>query len=230
MTRHAWLIPIDPAPAVLRATLSVLHDRAITYTVLSPHGVREQLDQDQPAASVVHGGVVSPELFDVQRWLAEFHVPTLVLVEALTDYYEATLLDRGARDVVGLPASTRKLRSRVDALVRPEHHGPLLSDPPGEAVTIADLLEIHPRERTVEVGSQPVKLTRSEFDLLLALVQAQGSVLERQELAKAVGRVHLSDRSLESHISRIRLKLRAAGAPDCIGSVRSVGYRLEATP
>ena len=62
--------------------------------------------------------------------------------------------------------------------------------------------------------------------LLLALALAQGSVLNRRELADAVGAVELSDRALESHISRIRLKLRAAGAPDCIDSVRSVGYRF----
>ena len=230
MTRHAWLIPIDPAPAVLRATLSVLHDSAITYTMISPGEVREQLDEGAPPTSVVHGGIVTPELCDVQRWLAEFYVPTLVLVEALTDRYEAILLDRGARDVVGIPASTSKLRSRVEALVRPPHYGPPHPGPPEGVVTVLDVIEIHPRHRTVEVGGQQVRLTRSEFDLLLALALAQGTVLERHELARATGRVHLSDRSLESHISRIRLKLRAAGTPDCIESVRSVGYRLEATP
>lgn len=226
MTRHAWLIPLDPAPADLRATLGVLNDCGITYTVLSPEDLREQLDQDRPPASILHGGEVSPGLFDAQRWLAEFHVPTLVLVEGLTDHYEASLLDRGARDVVGIPASARKLRSRLDALVR--HPASALSrlTAPG-VVAVPDLLQIHPGQRIVEVGRQQVRLTRSEFDLLLALTLAQGAVLNRREMADAVGKVHLSDRALESHISRIRLKLRAAGAPDCIASVRSVGYRLQ---
>ena len=91
-----------------------------------------------------------------------------------------------------------------------------------------DFIEIHLAQRVVQVRSTQLKLTRSEFDLLLALALAQGSVLNRRELADAVGAVELSDRALESHISRIRLKLRDAGAPDCIASVRSVGYRLQA--
>lgn len=226
MTRHAWLVPIHPAPAALRATLAVLNDCGIAYTVLSPEDLRERLDQEQPPASIVHGGAVSPELFDVQRWLAEFHVPTLVLVENLTDRYEAVLLDRGARDVVGIPASTSKLRSRLDALVRPRHLAVSRPSLPG-VVPVADFMQIHPAQRVVEVGGRQVRLTKSEFDLLLALALAQGNVLERRELADALGKVHVSDRALESHISRIRTKLYAVGAPDCIASVRSVGYRLQ---
>lgn len=54
-------------------------------------------------------------------------------------------------------------------------------------------------------------------------------MVTREELAAAAGKVHLSDRALETHISRVRMKLRAAGAPDYIGSVRAIGYRLRAT-
>lgn len=228
MTRHAWLIPIDPVPALMRATLSVLNDSAITYTVLRPDDVRDQLDIAPPTAAILHGGGICLDLFDVQRWLAEFRVPTLVLVEGLTDRYEASLLDRGARDVVQIPASTSKLRSRLDALLREPPSVAIKRPSPPGSVPVNDFMSIQPAQRVVEVGSQQVRLTRSEFDLLLALALAQGTVLHRRDLAEALGRTHLSDRALESHISRIRLKLRAAGAPDCIASVRSVGYRLQA--
>lgn len=227
MTRHAWLIPLEPAPAALRSTLVVLEDCGARYTVVGPEEVRERLDQDPPSASIVHGGSLTPALFDVQRWLAEFHVPTLVLVEGLTDHYEASLLDRGARDVVAVPASTSKLRSRVEALVRPPVEGPPRPGVP-QTVSVGGLIEIRPRQRAVEVEHQRVELTKSEFDLLLALALNQGDVLTRSELASAAGKAHLSDRALESHISRIRMKLRAAGAPDLIDSVRSVGYRMQA--
>lgn len=226
MTRHAWLIPLEPAPAALRSTLGVLEDCGTRYTVVSPQQVREQLDEQPPAASIVHGGALTPELFDVQRWLAEFHVPTLVLVEGLTDHYEAILLDRGARDVVAIPASHRKLRSRVEALVRPPHVT-AVTPGPTRAVSVGDMIEMNPRQRTVAVGGQPVTLTKSEFDILLTLALNHGDVMTRSELAMATGKTHMSDRALESHVSRIRMKLRAAGAPDCIDSIRSVGYRLQ---
>lgn len=226
MTRHTWLIPLDPAPAAFKTTLDTLEDCAIRYIIVGPELVRERLDQTTPLASIVHGGAITPELMDVQRWLAEFHVPTLVLAERLTDHYEASLLDRGARDVVGLPASTRKLRSRLDALVRSERLTPAGSSLP-DSVSVAGTMDIHLRQRTVDVGSRRVNLTKSEFEILLALALNQGDVMPRAELAVAAGNASLSDRALESHISRIRMKLRAAGAPDCIDSVRSVGYRLQ---
>lgn len=225
MTRHAWLIPLGPAPAALRMTLGALDDCDVSFTTLSPGQVREQLAEHTPPAALVHGGVATSELFDVQRWLAEFHVPTLVLVEGLTDLYEASLLDRGAQDVVAIPVSTRKLRSRLDALLRPVYQGPWRSTSPSSVS--AGSIEIRPRQRTVEVGGHQLNLTALEFDLLMVLAMNQGDVVSRSELAVAVGRAHLSDRALESHISRIRVKLRAAGSLDRIASVRSIGYRLQ---
>lgn len=226
MTRQAWLIPLDPDPGALRTTRSILEDSGVQYTVVEPERVREQLDEVVPSASIVHGGVLTPELFDVQRWLAEFRVPALVLVERLTDHYEASLLDRGARDVVAIPTSSRKLRSRVEALVRPQDEAPPRPSLP-QAVVVGDTIEIQPHQRRVAVKGRLLALTKTEFDLLLALSLNQGDVLTREELAVAAGKPHLSDRALESHLSRIRLKLRAAGAPDCIDSIRSVGYRLQ---
>lgn len=226
MTRQAWLIPLDPAPGALGMTQSILEDSGVRYTVVEPERVREQLDEVVPPASIVHGGVLTPQLFDVQRWLAEFRVPALVLVERLTDHYEASLLDRGARDVVAIPASPRKLRSRVEALVRPQDDAPPRPVLP-RAVAVGDRVEIQPHQRTISVDGRYVTLTKTEFDLLLALALNQGDVLTRSALAAAAGKPHLSDRALESHISRIRTKLRAARAPDFIDSVRSVGYRLQ---
>ncbi|WP_192498638.1 winged helix-turn-helix domain-containing protein [Ornithinimicrobium pratense] len=227
MTRPAWLIPLEAAPAAFKTTLGALKDCSIPYIIVGPELVREQLDQDTPLASIVHGGAITPQLIDVQRWLAEFHVPTLVLVEALTDHYEASLLDRGARDVVGIPASTRKLRSRLDALVRSERIEPVRSSLP-DLISVAGTIDIHLRQRTVDVGTRRVSLTKSEFQILLALALSQGDVVPRSELSVATGKANLSNRALESHISRTRMKLRAAGAPDCIDSVRSIGYRLQA--
>ena len=225
MTGHTWLIPLDPAPAALQATLDVLEDRSTPYTTVDPDLVREQLDRERPLASLVHGGPITPELIDVQRWLAEFEVPTLVLVERLTDDYEASLLDRGARDVVAIPTSSRKLRSRLESLLRFAQEG-LAHPTKPDSLTVAGIIDIHPRQRAVDVEGKRVSFTTTEFDILRALATHQGDVIPRSELAVAVGKMHLSDRALESHISRIRLKLRAAGAPDCIGSVRSIGYRL----
>ena len=67
---------------------------------------------------------------------------------------------------------------------------------------------------------------RDEFELR-ALLRARGRVLRRDTLAEATYGVghHVADRTLDSHVSRMRRKLRQAGC-DPITAVRGVGYRL----
>lgn len=225
MSRRVWLIPIQPSPTQLKATVGVLERHDIDYSLVSPDLVRDRLNHRVPRAGIVHGGAITPILIDVQRWLTEFQVPTLVLAEGLTDHYEATLLDRGARDVVAVPTSTRKLGSRLEALLRPQFERVTRQSLP-MTISVAGLIDIYPRRRAVEVNQVPVDLTKSEFDLLLALALHQGDVVTREELAEVLGHADVSARALESHVSRVRMKLRQAGAADHLDAVRSVGYRL----
>ena len=93
-------------------------------------------------------------------------------------------------------------------------------------VVVGEIVRVAPGSRTVTVGTAEVNLTRTEFDLLLALALRQPDVLTRAELAEAIDRPRTGLRTLDTHISRIRTKLRQAGAPDLLESVREVGYRL----
>ena len=82
---------------------------------------------------------------------------------------------------------------------------------------------------TVTVDGRYLPLTLAEFVLLRELAGHPYQVLSRQRLAAAV-REHASDaapseRSVDTHISRLRAKLRGAGY-DCIKTMRFVGYRF----
>ena len=77
--------------------------------------------------------------------------------------------------------------------------------------------------------STDVRLTRSEFDLLEAMLSEPRRVYTRDELLDRVwGEWHASD-DLTVMISRMRRKLADAGAPHVIETVHGVGYRLSAT-
>lgn len=225
MSDRLWLVPLQPTAALLRVTVGVLERHAINYVVIGPEEVRARLEGGVPAAALIHGGVITALLLDVQRWLTEPAVPTMVLVEGLTDDSEAFLLDRGAYDVVSIPAPARKLGSRIEAVARTLGGGPRLSRLHSKIVVSGDL-KIVPSRRSVTVGVRPVLLSKSEFDLLLALARRPGEVLTRQQLAMVLDRDQLTSRALESHISRIRTKVRRAGGGDRVRSVRGVGYRL----
>lgn len=90
-------------------------------------------------------------------------------------------------------------------------------------------LEVNVANRTVSVGGQPAEVTYQEFELLRVLLEANGRVLSRDELARQLGPSDASttSRRVDIHIHRLRTKLSPlVGAR--IDTVRNVGYRLTA--
>ncbi len=88
-------------------------------------------------------------------------------------------------------------------------------------------LEVNIANRTVSVGGHPTEVTYQEFELLRALLEANGRVLSRDELARQLGPSDASttSRRVDIHIHRLRSKLAPlVGAR--IDTVRNVGYRL----
>ncbi|OLT16610.1 hypothetical protein BJF80_04415 [Serinicoccus sp. CUA-874] len=183
------------------------------------------MSTEQPTTALIRGGCFSTDMVEAQRWLNQREVPTLILVEQLTEQHEALLLGRGAKDVIGLPVSETRLRSRIEAFVR-NHADQPRTDPQEEKP--ADV-HLDLQGRFALASGVPVALTRSELDLLSLLADQSGQVVSRRDLATALGKAQLSDRALESHISRLRLKFQAAGSKRVIESVRGQGYRLIGT-
>ena len=77
------------------------------------------------------------------------------------------------------------------------------------------------------IDGHTLDLTRTEFDLLTAMARTEGKVLAREKLmsaAYAANRV-VSDRTIDSHIRRLRQKLRNVGV-EPVHTVHGVGFRL----
>lgn len=102
--------------------------------------------------------------------------------------------------------------ARPDDLA-PVKVGPLLVDPAG---------------RRVEVRGREVRLTAREFELVSLLATQPGRVFTKKELMRELwgSRGRGSLRTLDSHASRIRVKLRRAGAGDFVVNYREHGYKL----
>ena len=90
-------------------------------------------------------------------------------------------------------------------------------------------LDIDPIARGVWLRGEPLELSKKEFALLRALATELTRVFTREELLRGVWgfRAMGQTRTLDSHASRLRRKLREAGAPVAlIDNVWGVGYRL----
>jgi len=130
--------------------------------------------------------------------------------------------DAGADDFVPRSTGYLELRARLRALLRRsasgQSAGPLRVGP----------LTINPAAHAASIHGNPLKLRRLEYELLLHLAGEPRRVFTKHELLKAVWSypTQVCTRTLDSHASRLRRKLRAEGGEQWVVNVRGVGYRL----
>ncbi len=167
---------------------------------------------------------------ELTRWMRchSSHAGTPILfVTAKTEPEQiATGLDAGADDYVGKPFDTVVLMARVNALLRRKNWLEQPKEKNSPEVKVGDLvLNMETYEGTL--AGQPIELTRSEFRLLLALMQNQGRVLSRESLIEQIQGegVNVVGRTVDTHVFGLRKKLNDHA--DMIETIRGVGYRVK---
>ncbi|MBN9339121.1 MAG: DNA-binding response regulator [Comamonadaceae bacterium SCN 68-20] len=135
-------------------------------------------------------------------------------------------LQSGADDYLVKPFAFSEFLARVQALLR--RSGPRRADDGLGQVQLADL-ELDPRRRRAYRAGRQITLTAQEYSLLALLLQRQGEVLSRNELAEQLWGVSFdSDTNVvEVAVRRLRLKLDHPGEEKLLHTVRGMGYVLE---
>jgi DNA-binding response OmpR family regulator len=129
---------------------------------------------------------------------------------------------RGCDDYLARPFDYQELVERIHAVLRRVR--PRLDD-----VVEAPPVRIDTRTRDVRVDGRRVQLAQKEYELLLYLAREPERVFTKAELLQQVWDYRLigRTRTLDSHASRLRRKLREAGATvELVDNVWGVGYRL----
>ncbi len=134
-------------------------------------------------------------------------------------------LEAGADDYISKPFRPREVVARVRTVLRRMQASPR---PPDEEVLSAGALVLDPASHEARLAEHPLALTHSEFRLLRYLLGHPGRVFDRAQLLAQLGepRPDLVGRNIDVHIRALRLKL--GDHADLIGTVRGVGYRLNA--
>ena len=155
---------------------------------------------------------------------------TPVLMLTARDHVEDRVrgLRNGADDYLVKPFAFSEFLARVQALLR--RCGPRRPDA-GRRLQVADL-ELDPMRRRAWRAGRQIPLTAQEFSLLALMLQRQGEVLSRHELAEQIWGVNFdSDTNvIDVAIRRLRLKLDQPFAHKLLHTVRGMGYVLEAPP
>lgn len=160
-------------------------------------------------------------------------MPVIFLTSKDDELDQALGLAMGADDYIAKPFSQRLLIARIRAILRRQDlakgAGSGASEP-GQAMLERGRLVMDPDRHKVVWGGQEVVLTVTEFMILEALAQRTGVVKSRNQLLDIAYQddVYVDDRTIDSHIKRIRRKFRAVDPSfDAIETLYGVGYRFE---
>ena len=152
--------------------------------------------------------------------------PIIMITARVEDTDKILGLELGADDYVTKPFNPREVLARVRALLRRQQRTQEMA--PVQAIQIG-ALRLDPARYEVTLDGAPLEMTRTEFNLLHALMKNPGYVFTRSELIEsALGYTYESiERTLDSHIKNLRRKIGDnPKEPRYIHTVYGVGYRM----
>ena len=149
-------------------------------------------------------------------------LPVIMVTAKTSEMDMVKGLDDGADDYIKKPFSVMELLSRVKALLRRS------TEETAQQLQVGGI-QLDNARRVVLAEGKSVELTYKEYELLRLFLQHPGMAFTRDQLMEKVwGTDYYGEtRTIDMHIRTLRQKLGACG--EQIGTVRGVGYRLEAS-
>lgn len=161
---------------------------------------------------------------EICRQVREFStVPVIMITARIEEQDRLTGLDIGADDYICKPFSPREVVARVKAVLRRTSQ----STPAGRDYD--ELLQLDRHKMQATLRGKILPLTVVEFHLLQLLAEQAGRVFSRSQLIERIypdGRV-VSDRTIDSHVKKLRRKINDVYERELIHSVYSAGYKFE---
>ena len=218
------ILLVDDDPS-LREVARYALDRA-GFEVIEAGDGRTALDRfARHSVDLVVLDILMPEIdgLEVCRTLRKTSEVPVVFLSSRAEEVDRVLgLELGGDDYLTKPFSPRELVSRVKAVLR-------RTRPEARSTAVeAGGVRLDVDAFRAWAGELEIQLTVTEFRLLEVMVRRPGRVFTRDELVERAyeGPNHVSDRTLDSHIRRIRQKLRE-GDLDPIETVHGLGFRFE---
>lgn len=229
MRRHdPRILVVDDEPDILN--LLDYNLRKAGFKVLSAKDGPEAIDTarlQRPDLILLDIMLPDMEGTEVLKRLKTFdttrHIPVIMLTAKGEEVDKIIGFELGAEDYITKPFSPRELILRVRAVLK---RGAEPAEPAGGKLLSFKELSVDLSRHRVTVKGVEVSLSSQEFKLLSELLGSRGMVLSRDAiLDRAWGRdCFVIPRTVDTHVRRLRSKLRSAGK--YIETVRGAGYRF----
>ena len=220
------VLVVEDSPEYAQLVVTVLRDGGHTVrTAGSIADAERSLSSLPPDLVVLDLTLPDGDGLDLCRTIRETSSAYILMLTGRDDEVDKVVgFKLGADDYVTKPFSPRELGARIEALSRRPRQ-PVTNEV--DERVFGDLV-IRPQARHVEIGGEPVELTRIEFDLLDQLTSNAPQVLSRSQLLESVwgGDWYGDDHVVDVHIANLRKKLAERTDRAIVRTVRGVGYGL----
>ena len=225
---QAKVLVVDDEKSIVEAITYNLEKAG--FRTLTAHDGKRALELAQrEVPDLITLDVMLPELdgWEVCRLLRQDsrtkRIPIIMLTVKNDEADKIVGLELGADDYLTKPFSPKELVARAKAILRRTKEVA-----PDEVMTVG-ALQVDFGKYVVRVKDKPVELTTKEFELLKALLEAKGRVLEREFLLDRVWgleqSMEIETRTVDVHVGQLRKKLKSEAAR--LVTVKNVGYRFD---
>jgi len=152
-------------------------------------------------------------------------IPVIVVSAKVDIDNKVDLLLGGAADYVTKPFNTKELLARIAVQLRNSPKSPAAS-------TLSfDDISLNTDTRIASIGTNEIKLTRTEYAILKLLMQNPAQVITKSRLLDRISEdtPDCTENSLKTHISHLRSKLRKVNGKDYIEAVWGIGFKMKET-
>ena len=223
------ILVVDDEPDIRNVLRLQLTSRG--YSVEEAANGREALEQVQKNAyDLIILDIMMPEMNGVDACAALREIssaPVLFLTAQDQDADKQEAFHSGGDDYLVKPFSNQELFLRVEALVRRYR----VYKGKGEAPTLISSLEVNRERGAVSKHGEPVDVTKTEFELLMYLIENRGTPVSTRALYENVWKekyLPSSANTVMVHILKLRKKLEDDPAnPKLIRTIWGKGYQID---
>ena len=200
------------------------------YTTLPCQNGKEAIDTfslEAPDLIILDIGMPEMDGLDVCRTIRKTHETPILFLSARDEEIDRVLgLEIGGDDYVTKPFSPRELVARVGVILkRTAKQAP---QPDKVIIVKQGCLTLNMEQRLVTIEKSAVSVTHIEFNIIMSLMTKPRMVHTREQILNTAydNNIHVSDRTIDSHIRNIRHKMAQHGSSNVIETVHGTGFRL----
>lgn len=170
-----------------------------------------------------------PEMdgLEVCRQIRKTSEVPILFLSARDDEIDRVLgLEIGGDDYVTKPFSPRELMARVNVILKRSNSVPEKQEL--EGTLTKGVLSLDVEHRSAKVRETSLSLTAIEFNILKTILARPRMAFSRDQIMTAAwpDNVHVSERTIDSHVRNLRSKLGSAGCDNAVETVHGIGFRL----